>query len=314
MSIRQRLSNIVHGRRNIVRRLQSLSNQVEQCSTDREVQAIIYRRLLCDKAIHCTEIGVSDERYCDEEIVVSLTSHGERIHDVPIVIESIMQGSVKPNKIVLWLSQEEFGGRSLPHILQQQQKRGLRIAYCEDLKSYKKLIPSLYEYPEACIITLDDDVLYEYDIVERLIRAHINHPNAICACRMHRIALDTTNHPISYLDWEQCISDQTLSNLNFPTGGGGTLYPPHGLHEEVKNKTAFQSLCPTADDIWFYTMALLNNTPRIWVPTEKPDGYFHDLPSNVDGLYLVNTNPDNCLNDVQLKAVLDKYDLYGSLI
>ena len=154
-----------------------------------------------DKNIHSTETGITDEKYCDYEVIVSLTTFGDRIHNVHLAIESIMQGTVKPNKIVLWLSEDEFKGKTLPRTLLLQQKRGLEIKYCKDVKSFNKLIPSLIKYPDACIITIDDDVMYEYDIVERLINAHKKHPNTICACRMHRIVLNEKNFPVNYLKW-----------------------------------------------------------------------------------------------------------------
>ena len=271
---------------------------------------------LKDKTLHSTQSGVSNERYCDYEVIVSLTSFGKRIYDVFLAIESIMQGTIKPNRIVLWLAEEEFGGKVLPRTLQLQQSRGLEVRFCEDLRSYKKLIPALKQYPEACIITIDDDLIYEFDIVERLVGAHWEHPNSVCACRVHRMTFDEEHVLKSYMDWEweYSVDGREISYI-FPTTGGGVLFPPHCFSEEVFNKEVFMDICPYADDVWFYAMALINNTHIVQVFTGKPEGYYLELPSSsIDALYFENTNSANCRNDVQIKAVFEKYNLYEKTV
>lgn len=107
-------------------------------SENRLNRKMLYNFLMT-QALSCSESGTSAERYADHEIIVSLTSHGRRIFDVSVAIESIMQGTVKPNRIVLWLS-EQMRGKSLPVVLQRQMARGLEVAFCKDIGSHTKLI------------------------------------------------------------------------------------------------------------------------------------------------------------------------------
>ena len=267
------------------------------------------------KVLNSTERGVSNERICDRELIVSLTSFGNRIYDVCLAIESIMQGTVKPNRIILWLSKEEFKKKALPKTLERQMRRGLQVEFCEDLRSYKKLIPALISFPDDYIITIDDDAVYEYDIVERLVNESHENPRSICACRMHKVKLDSDMRPMSYMDWDWCVEEYgNNSVLLFPTTGGGTLFPPSCFTEEVFNQSAFMELCPFADDIWFYAMRLMNNTPVTQVYTGKPEGYFIDLPSHgIEALSVENDSTMNCRNDLFLKAVFDRYNLYNKL-
>ena len=269
---------------------------------------------LRDKTLNCKESGVSNESYSDHEIIVSLTTFSSRIDKVYLAIESIMQGSAKPNRIILWLSEKEYKDKPIPLTLKLQQKRGLEIKYCKDIKSYKKLIPTLTEYPEAAIITIDDDVMYEYDLVERLVNAHIENSKSILACRMHRIVLDHEKKPLGYNDWKYCINDITRSPLNFPTGVGGVLFPPHCFTNEIFNSDVFLELCPNADDIWFYAMALLNGTPCNWVKTDCPDGYYKIIEIYPNSLCYSNTDRQNCGNDIQFKKVFERYNLWGKLV
>lgn len=268
---------------------------------------------LRDKTFNSQKPGVCADKHCEHEVIVSLTTFGNRINNVHLAIESIMQGSILPNRIILWLAKDEFHDLALPRSILLQQKRGLEICFCDDLKSYKKLIPTLSQHPNAIIITIDDDVMYDYDVLERLLNKHHTAPTAICSCRMHRITLDSAGMPKSYLEWDGEINDEKKSRLNFPTGVGSILYPPGCFSEEVFNIDAFQRLCPQADDIWFYAMALLNETPIIKVMTDNPAGPYHPLPISPDSLCHSNTNPNDCKNDIQLKNVFEYYNLYEKL-
>lgn len=295
--------------------LNELHNQLSQIQNDIEdlkTQNLINR--LHEKTLCCHELGISSEQYCEQEIIVSLTTFCTRIDKVYLPIESIMQGTIKPNRIILWLSEDEYTDEQLPSTLRMQQKRGLEIKFCKDYLSYNKLVHTLAQYPDAAIITIDDDVLYEFDIVERLVNAHKQNPHSICACRMHRIVLNPNNTPANYMDWDLCISDSKHSPRNFPTGVGGVLYPPHCFNNEVLNSETFMKLCPKADDIWFYAMALLNNTPNYWVKTNCPEGYYHTLEQYSNSLSFSNTNAQEKGNDVQLKRVFEKYNLYKKLV
>ena len=98
----------------------------------------------------------------EQKIIVSLTSYPQRIDIVYKVIDSLLRQSLKPDVVVLWLARDEFPRQeqSLPRELRRYIKFGLTIRWCENLRSYKKLIPSLKAYPSDTIVTADDDILY----------------------------------------------------------------------------------------------------------------------------------------------------------
>ena len=215
--------------------------------TDRTIRSLKFAMrydAMIENALHCSEKGISDKPLCEREVIVSLTTYGKRLYDVDVTIESIMQGSMKPNRIILWLG-EDMQNVILPITLQNQQKRGLEIMYCKDIRSYKKLIPTLQKYPESIVITIDDDLLYHYDLVEKLVNAHKKFPKHIIANRIHRIALDNTGRPIGYMKWKWCDNPQDDSPLNFFTSGGGTLFPPNSFLPEVMDEDVFLEICKT---------------------------------------------------------------------
>ncbi|MBQ6750222.1 MAG: hypothetical protein IJR02_05560 [Bacteroidaceae bacterium] len=257
--------------------------------------------------------GVTKYEY-DRELVVSLTTYGDRIHTVHQTIESIFQQTCQANRVVLWLATEEFCNQPLPELLKRQIKRGLEIRFVKDIRSYKKLIPALAEFPQANIITVDDDIIYPIDMVELLMKAHQRHPAAICAIASRKIELnpDGTFCPYNSFLFENPAKDE-CSFYYIPEGFGGVLYPPHALHEEVSDEAKFMSLAPTADDLWWKAMELLNKTPvvqihRYW---DLWDWYIINETVQKGGLH--NLNLGEHRNDAQLKALFDHYDLYGFL-
>lgn len=267
---------------------------------------------LRDKTFSISDSGVSSEKYCDYDIIVSLTSYGKRLQTVYLAIESIMQGSIKPNKIILWIDEDED---YIPESLKRQMNRGLEIRkYKEDIRSYKKLIPALIEYPDAAIITIDDDVIYSFDLVENLLREHKKHEADICANRVHKIILKN-GKPVSYLDWKWNSNEVGVSNLNFFTGVGGVLYPPHCFSQEVFNEEFFTKNCKYADDVWFFAMALYNGRKIRKVPTKSALGEEYLLNEGAQGIGLCKKNNSfqECRNDEQILKVFKAYDIYKYL-
>lgn len=282
----------------------------------RQGQFLLRAEKLKEKVMSCNEMGVTDELHCESDVIVSLTTFGKRINEVYLAIESIMQGSMKPNRIVLWLAGDEFKGKSLPLTLQRQQKRGLEIGYCEDIRSFMKIVPAMEKYPDACVVTIDDDVMYEFDLLENLVNAHLANPTDVCACRVHRIMRDEDGKPKSYMQWDWRVWPKDKSRLNFLTGVGGVLYPAGCFVDEFFNKEAFMTLCPYADDVWVNAMLWLSgrHVVKAYTHSEYGDDFIEVAIEQDDSLSLVNWSRGECRNDVQLKAVMDRYDLYSYLI
>lgn len=270
-----------------------------------------YRRwLLEEELLWQNSLGVTDERIIAEgQLIVSLTSFGRRLFDVPYTIQSIMRQTVKPNRIVLWIDQQDKN--NIPVQLKNLQNRGLEIKlYSPDIRSYKKLIPALKEFPEDVIVTVDDDVFYECDLIERLVKAHRENPQDIIAARCHKIKLDEAGTPLPYNSWAWNVQDETASSLNFLTGVGGVLYPPHSLHSDVMNEKVFKSLAPTADDVWFHFMAVKNGTKIRKVATRftHRDDFYENPALIFSGLRNINTVGEKA-NDRQIKAVKEYYNI-----
>ncbi|EOX3438168.1 glycosyltransferase family A protein [Vibrio cholerae] len=239
----------------------------------------------------------------DFPIVVSLTSYSDRIYDVYLVLESIAQQTVKPNRVILWIAENEFSSYDLPETLKKRFSYGLEVRFCPDIRSYKKLIPTLELCDNSVIITLDDDIIYPHDTIENLIKEHKRYPNAILGNRAHEITF--RNGKLKpYKTWNKEVSKQ--SDYIFLTGCGAILYPPNSLHASVMDSSLFMSLCPHADDVWFFIMAKLQNT-EIRKAKGRCFEQFTQIPNSQD-IGLNKLNVDNGGNDIQIKNVLEYFN------
>ena len=249
--------------------------------------------------------GVTQEKR-EKQIIVSLTSFPARICLVPQVLERLMNQTLKPDRIILWLSEDQFPCREddLPIRLVEMKNRGLEIEWLNgDIRAYKKLLPALKRYPEELIITVDDDLLFGLDMVESLYEGHRRFPDAIIASRVHRVRFDEEGRILPYMKWEQELSKDTYQPRGdlFFTGGAGTLYPPHVFDDEVFNLDVIREHCPYADDVWMNVMAKRAGVSV--VHTAKNMRVVCVPGSQEERLYSINI----VQNDVQLQALSEYY-------
>ncbi len=275
---------------------------------DRITKFMVKSELLKNMLVTSHELGIAKQKMTDSNVVVSLTTYGKRLYSVYLTIESIMQGTMKPNRIILWL-QDDLKQEELPQSLLKQKDRGLEIYFTKDIRSYKKLIPTLKLCPDDIIITIDDDVLYEIDTIERLVYAYKKDPHFVYACRVRKIAIDKKGNILSYKKWKPIVNGSEPSSLNLPVGVGGVLYPPHCFTEEVFNEERFMSLCPRADDLWFWFMAKLKGYNAVKVYTHDEAGMDFLTNMNVQDVALAKSNLKDGGNDSQLLALMREYDV-----
>ncbi len=126
------------------------------------------------------------------QVIVSMTSFPEAIQYAVKAIHSILKGSVLPDKLILYLTFSQFPENKIPKKLKLLSENNPIFEirnYDRDIRSYRKLIPALIDFPEAIIITVDDDVKYHKHMLRDLLNFHSVMPNAVVAHRVKRIKL-----------------------------------------------------------------------------------------------------------------------------
>lgn len=124
-------------------------------------------------------------------IIVSMTSWKNRIHHVAKTIFQMYRQSLKPSKIYLTLSSDEFPKKDaeLPNelILLKNALPEFEIKWVkENTKAFKKLIPVLHEYKKSdvWILTVDDDVFYSSNYIEFIVNNAERNIGAVINPRM----------------------------------------------------------------------------------------------------------------------------------
>lgn len=231
--------------------------------------------------------------------IVTLTSYGERVEKTAYyAVCSLLSQTEKPDGIILYLAH----GTKIQKKIGSLTRYGLEIKFCEDLKSYKKLVPALIEFPEDVLITADDDIFYPRNWMERLKSSYLREPEKIHCHRTHEIIVDDNHVPVPYRDWNHCTEKFSCKESIFPTTGGGVLFPPHSLDGRVSDVSLFTGLAPAADDIWFWAMAKLKGTEYAVIKNGCQN--ILEVYQNSGSLSATNWNGGN---DRQLKAVLNHF-------
>lgn len=244
------------------------------------------------------------------DLVLSVTSIPERIELFLPALGWLAAQTLRPRHSVIWLGEEQFGPELRREIAERYPlPAGVELRYRPDLGPQTKLLYALREFPDLPVITVDDDVIYPPFLVEELWSAYRAHPRLIHCFRAHAMRLEADGAPAPYSSWGWLApGEQGPSQLLFPTGTCGVLYPPHALADEVWNLAAMRALVPTADDTWFKAMAVLKGTPARKVRPESLE--FPHIPgSERKMLWTVNAER----NDAQLQAVFSHYGL-GALL
>lgn len=223
------------------------------------------------------------------EVVVSLTSYPPRFPTLAATLKSLLDQEVQPDRVVLWLTKDDY--EVLPRNVLELFDHGLEIYTCENYLSYKKLIPSLKKFPDSAIVTADDDLYFHPKWLSSILDVYDHNCPAIICSRAHLAKLGPDRRLLPYASWVMDTHetiDVSETELLFPTGGSGALYPPRILPEEICDAAQFLTLCPHGDDLWFFWLAEQSGVPHVRIVERVPlvcwrgsqdAGLFHD---NVD--------------------------------
>lgn len=255
------------------------------------------------KIIRYNHGGLYDGEPRDKKIIVSMTSYPDRIKIVPYVLQSLLRQTVKPDKIILYLSREQFPEERLPRVLTKAERYGLDIIFKDDdLKPHKKYFYSMQEFPEDLIVTVDDDVVYHPKMIERLYKSYTLHPDCVSASRVHKMRFDLFGKILPYNSWHHNFKRIGIESMRLvATGVGGVLYPPHSVHPLTFNSENIKKISLTADDLWLKIMEVLQGTKVVLASKDAT----YDIIQESQEKALWITNVDGEGNDVQLNNILE---------
>ncbi|PPF23725.1 glycosyltransferase [Rathayibacter rathayi] len=235
----------------------------------------------------------------DGEVVVTMTTHGDRLQRVHVALESIARGQARPARLVLWLDDPALH-TDLPAPLRRLRRRGVEIRLVDGYRVHTKYYPHLLSgrAGERDLVTSDDDIVYPRTWLRGLLDARSRYPRETVLCyRAHRVGVaDGAVAP--YTSWTP-VADTHAATDVFGTSVSGQLLPRALLGEIAAHGDAFREIAPDADDIWLHVRAV-DAGYRI-AQIEPRAQLFPFVPrTQQSGLYLVNYWDGG--NDRQVRA------------
>jgi hypothetical protein len=218
----------------------------------------------------------------------------------------MLRQTVRPKKIILWLSDEQFKEQPLPHRLTELVGDYFEIRFVKgDIRSHKKYHYVLNEYPQSLILLIDDDLYYPTNMLEKMIDYSERYKDSVI-CRYGNIMkYNKDGLPLPYKIWwpDNKLVTTFSENVDFFFGtGGGCLLKKSLLYKDVLDIEKALSLAPIADDVWINAMVNLGKTKKIKIPC----GLLMEITNNSNKT-LCSENVGENKNDSQISKVNSYY-------
>lgn len=232
-------------------------------------------------------------------VFISVASYPRRFATLDLTLRCLLSQSVPADGVLLWIPPGTE--TALPRAVTKLRRAGLTIRESPvDHGPFNKIVHALPLYPDATIVTADDDVSYPREWLAGLVDAHRANPASVLAYRAHAVGRDEHGSIAPYRNWRPAEPDDEHV---LATGVGGVLYPPHSLHPDVTVAALFSKLCPTADDLWLCWMAYRHGTPVIKIP-----GYRRPVTWIGSQTFALNqVNVIGGENDVAIRALVQAF-------
>lgn len=235
-----------------------------------------------------------------ERVIVSLTSYPGRIGTVHLVVRSLFAQLALPDKVVLYLSSDEFphAEKDLPPELLDCVGFDFEIRWVDgNMRSHKKYLYAVRDFPDALIITVDDDIECRNTLVGDLVEAHRRFPKTVPGARCHIISFGEDGRVRPYGEWVMESGNRYPRTLNrpsmrlCPTSGAGMLLAPGSLPPAAFDEQAIREICLDADDLWLKVMTALAGWPSVSVPGRQD--VVNIAGTQVEALWYANSRGGN---------------------
>ncbi len=180
------------------------------------------------------------------KIILSITTIKSRINNLPKILLSIINKNKSDYTIHIFYSSESNildDGCDLDDITELEKfiksnnktNVQIKLSKTENIGPYKKIIPALKIYKDHIIITVDDDEIFESDIVDLYVDAYKKHKCIISSCGriIDLLNNEDMNDTICYY---KKIFESDIPYMNLlPEGYGGILYHSNMFDEKFIN-------------------------------------------------------------------------------
>jgi len=216
------------------------------------------------------------------EVHISLTSIPPRFDDLSLTLNSLLNQSAKITAVHLFIPREyrrkDFNGASLPKLPKGVELHSIDV----DFGPASKILPAIkiITDPNAKIIFVDDDKIYDDDLAQRLVANSEQHPNtAMCehsvSVKNFAASVYRAENPIKYRlrriasggSWKP-TKNASSGHLNCFEGYGGVLIQPNFFTDDVFE---IPDVLWTVDDVWLSGNVCKNGIEIVRNPDRKAD-------------------------------------------
>lgn len=245
--------------------------------------------------------AANNVKCCD--LIISLTTYKDRLQEDHLnqVLDRIFAQKFNGKlHCVVNLTQYDYQFCSA-RLLKYFSEHNVEVLFCpKNLKPHLKYFYAMQKYRNCPILTIDDDCLYDADLIPQLWNSYLQDATCIHARRCHLMLSDKNNFFLPYKMWPKKYTKITVPSYRLlATGVGGVLYPPNILKLSNECLPEIQASI-NADDI-FLKKRENELGIRVKFVGNKPDSY-ENLPEWKNSTALQLSNNING-NDQTIKAL-----------
>ena len=204
-------------------------------------------------------------------IILSMTTWPPRYSTTASVMqEHIFQrkASGLEDKVhcVLVLSEEEacstYSRENACKLMAAMDEMGVEVIIDKgNIRSHKKLIPTIEKYPNNPILVVDDDAIQRAAWLSTYVEDHAMYPDTIIYGQSQsRISVnDGIIHEERSMMPSSRAGKESI-DLKPASGAAGTLFPAHTFKDErFYDRELFMKVSPTSDETWQYAFAMIEH-------------------------------------------------------
>jgi hypothetical protein len=267
-----------------------------------------------------TKYGKTYEGMLRAPVILNFTTWKKRESVVPGMLKTIHEQTMKPDKVIVYLSETEYG-----HVIPDVINKMKEIGYITDIEwvpgniySHKRW-EAFKKYYNCYNVFVDDDIYYDKNYVKDLVETAIQNQGCdiIWTSRIEEIKGIKRSHPIGSC----AVKSKKLQTLS-----GMSCFPPFTFPiESYSHSKDRDKWCTKCDDSWNRAWIIKNNidivrvhdrhkVPWKGIPNTENEGIWTENRKIVNGVETMMTRFANaviCANATsEVKAIWPRFDIY----
>ena len=245
-----------------------------------------------------------------DTVIISMTTWPPRLSSVEPAYRSILRQITPHMNVhpVLVLARDEFQKDNLPEPIKNLAASGVELIWSDNLRSHKKLMPTLEKYPDNAVLVVDDDIEMSGGWLQTFLSDHEAYPNDIIYGQSMEVLYVNRSGRIKVYGHTQPFPNSGKPTLldKPASGAAGTLFPSRTFTDaRFFDMQLAMTLSPTCDESWQYCFAIIEN--RSFRKLSRYNIGFY-LPSNQDaGLWRINNTEIGAVRQSLLAKEFPEY-------